>query len=72
MTAFRSDILRFFLLFQCLGGTIHSVLLHLFGHVSIFDDGFSVRHLEIFLTFSMPGWHNPQRPVASLRTCQHF
>ena len=40
--------------FQCLGRTIYSVLLHFFGHIRIFNHGFTIRHLGkiiIFFTF---------------------
>jgi len=41
-----SDIFFDVEFFQGLVGAINGVLLHFFGHVSIFDDGFSVGHEE--------------------------
>jgi len=34
-----------------LGGTVNGVLLHVFGHVSVLDYGFAIRHLFFDLTF---------------------
>ena len=45
----RRNILFDVVLFQCLSGAIHSVLLHLLRHVGILDHGFAVRHLAIDL-----------------------
>ena len=41
-----SDILLNVVLFEGLGGDIDSVLLHIFGHVSILDNSFTVGHLK--------------------------
>ena len=37
--------------FQCLGRTIYSVLLHFFGHIRIFNHGFTIRHLGKIIIF---------------------
>jgi len=42
------DVLLDVVLLQSLRGTVDSILLHLLGHVGIFDDSFSVRHLQAF------------------------
>lgn len=39
-----SNILLDVVLFQCLRGTIHCVLLHFFAHVGIFDNGLAITH----------------------------
>jgi len=38
------NILLYVVLLQSSGGAVHSILLHLFAHVSILDDGFAVCH----------------------------
>ena len=43
-----SDVLLDVELLKGLGGAVHCVLLHVFGHVSILDDGLAFRHDEGF------------------------
>jgi len=35
--------------FECLGGAVHGVLLHLFAHVSILDHGLPVSHCDLLM-----------------------
>ena len=42
-----SDVLLNVVLFECLGRDIDSILLHILGHVCVFDDCFTICHLKI-------------------------
>jgi len=42
----RRDILLDVVLFESLSRAVDGVLLHLFAHIGIFDDGFSLGHFE--------------------------
>merc|ERR1711983_591013 len=44
----RGDVLLNVVLFQRLRRAVDGVLLHVLGHVSVLDDGFSVRHFAGF------------------------
>jgi len=41
-----SDVLFYVILLQRLSRAVHGVLLHVFGHVGILDDGFAVGHFH--------------------------
>ena len=43
------DILLNVELLECLSGDVDSVLLHIFGHVSVFHNGFAVCHFTFLL-----------------------
>ena len=45
------DILLNVELLECLSGDVDSVLLHIFGHVSVFHNGFAVCHFTCLSLF---------------------
>ena len=47
-----SDVLLDVELLKCLGGDVDSILLHVLGHVSVFNNCFAVCHLGFKLLYS--------------------
>jgi len=43
------DVFLDVVFFECLGGAVHGVLLHLLAHVSILDHGLSVSHGDLLM-----------------------